>query len=157
MSQLQELIARLGKATGPDLKLDAAIKVAANTRPDWAVKVKEPLVQDGIFVKVGKSGPSLVVEPYTASIDAALTLVPEGMDYDLSFVDGVHSACLGERGTFDADIDVRGATPAIALCIAALKARAALSATPVGKDSGTLTGSAEAPDTGELPQNKVQS
>jgi hypothetical protein len=54
-----ELIAALEKATGPDRELDAAIF--------WSQ------VPDGVEVAMASPIPA-----YTASIDAALTLVPEG-------------------------------------------------------------------------------
>ena len=55
------------------------------------------------------------------SIDAALMLVPEGVPWIITRY---------ERGAYSAEVDeawqYAGATPAIALCIASLRARAAL-------------------------------
>lgn len=59
---------------------------------------------------------------YTTSVDAALTLVPEGFDWTLGHTNGgltIHAE-VGGRG----DEYMRfGATPALALCAAALRAR----------------------------------
>lgn len=65
---------------------------------------------------------------YTASIDAAMTLVPEGLPWSLNYPandDGSRS-CHGIPTKPTADVcGILGhaATPAIALCLAALKAR----------------------------------
>lgn len=90
-----DLIARLEKLSGPDRELDALI-----------------------WLRIPKIVTNDPVPAYTASIDAALTLVEEGSTWDLCF-DEFMLACVGPGDTAS-----RGATPAIALCIAALKARA---------------------------------
>lgn len=64
---------------------------------------------------------------------AALTLVPEGMGYDIGSCGDVHFAQIvtemthepDEGGCATCEADELGATPAIALCIAALRAREA--------------------------------
>lgn len=60
---------------------------------------------------------------FTASLDAAASLIPEGFDWILERTnDGL---TIGARvGHNDPDRTSWGATPAIALCIAALRARA---------------------------------
>lgn len=66
---------------------------------------------------------------YTASIDAAMTLVPEGYDWSLDNFDGEFgkpSAWVHARRSAAEIVPVTGATPALALCSAALRARAAL-------------------------------
>ena len=60
-----ELIERLEKATGPDRELDALIWYAVVERPAAGEKIDRDMVNRW--------------PTYTASIDAALTLVPEGM------------------------------------------------------------------------------
>lgn len=105
-----ELIAALEKATGPDALLDADIWQEIG-RPDTRT-------YDG-------RGCILV---YTASIDAALALVPEGLGWGIPF--GPCTAHDGnkERRWWEAEVGphlAEGATPAIALCIAALRAREA--------------------------------
>lgn len=61
---------------------------------------------------------------YTTSIDAALTLVPEDFDYSLIRCDGLFIADVSKSQSFDVN-ESEAATPALALCIAALKARKA--------------------------------
>lgn len=105
MSDLDELIQRLEKATGPDRELDIAIASA------W---------------KQHHSGRwSIVNAPYfTSSIDAALTLVPEGW-----FMEALHQqprgwlCYVGSRSNSLARMESEADTAAIALCIAALRAR----------------------------------
>ena len=113
-----DLIARLEAATGASRELDAAIAEAV-----------------GYIVRYDKADPRGTtpyyqpvpdyswrpVPTYTASIDAALTLVPEGWDYTI-YSRGevsVHRSKSGTRTFYDAE----AATPALAICIAALKAR----------------------------------
>jgi|ERR1700761_4058 len=62
---------------------------------------------------------------YTASLDAALTLVPEGYDYIIEHTNGGLTIC-ARVGHNDPDKNSWGETPALALCAAALRARAAL-------------------------------
>lgn len=60
---------------------------------------------------------------YTASIDAALTLVPEGYDWSLDNFDGDRGrphAWVCKDGPF---YNATAATPALALCAAALRAK----------------------------------
>lgn len=63
---------------------------------------------------------------YTTSLDAALTLVPDGMGWGVKKQQNGHFAwCDGDIAQAG-NVAVRyGVTPAIALCIAALKARQA--------------------------------
>lgn len=106
MTDYQDLISRLEKAKGPNYALDKEI---------WDLVV-EPFPE------------SYRLKPpaYTASLDAAVGLVPEkakkwsvsggldgkwGATVDLGFSHGLVGA------------DFKGHTPAIALCIACLKAR----------------------------------
>ena len=75
-------------------------------------------------------GPSDTAERYTASIDAALTLVPEGCEYRLErrHSKGMHPAYASIWSVGGRDIDhhdnAHGKTEALAICAAALKARA---------------------------------
>lgn len=89
---MDELIERLKQATGPDPELDYDIQCEMDGRG------KPPA--------------------YTGSFDAALTLVPRGVWWRCSCdIDLTPTAVVG--GSQYAEV---GATPAIALCIAALKA-----------------------------------
>lgn len=96
---MNDLIAKLEAATGPDRRLDDAIHVAVRGRT--------------------------ALPPYTKSIDAALMLVPQGFQ---AYVDtgvgyGDAHACVWADHPHRIQGGARQqATPAIALCIAALKA-----------------------------------
>lgn len=138
---IRELIERLEKATGPDRALDAEIAVALRIAPDAASSWFEagfPSWRAGengqVYVvhDTGETGAWGYARLFTASIDAALTLVPEGLSYEFrcsSFGecsqaivwDGRKSPQVSER----ARVSINGVRPAIALCIAALKAREA--------------------------------
>ena len=100
-----ELIAALEAATEPSWELDAEIARA----------IGAPVY------------PDLRAHRYTSSLDAALTLVPEGWCWA---IEGSRRAAVydpsadPEPGSFANPIQMRsGFTPAIALCVAALKAR----------------------------------
>lgn len=144
-----DLIARLEKATGPDLELDACIRCALFA-PIAAIVEKSPF--NGawcIYSGEYQGRPRLFEQPrnlpratwlgeYTASIDAALTLVPEAWAIDGFMIWPGEKSALRvvptklethngrtahwSQGT---RIHAEGATAPIAICIAALKARAA--------------------------------
>lgn len=143
------LIERLEKATGPDREIDGRIWAELDERDVRVAYVgywgkdgllaksrRQPrdecvvgVFMDGELYTVGQSNPPA---EYTKSIDAALTLVPENH----------RTTICTEEITFDGEIlqsevlvvpfgeyyrwvdrACQGPTPAIALCIAALKAR----------------------------------
>ena len=98
---MRDLIEQLEKLTGPNYAMDQGIA-------------------DIIGLTHG-----LRIPPYTASIDAALTLVPAGnISWQVADSPGGPTATL-----FDGESEITGypsagcSTPAIALCIAACKAR----------------------------------
>lgn len=98
-----DLIARLEKATGEDRELDCLI--------------------EGIHPTASGDTPH-----YSASIDAALTLVPKGFAWTLASQGTTDFRFFASVAFPDEDCDgtpTLAATPAIALCIAALRARAA--------------------------------
>jgi hypothetical protein len=106
----EELIAALEAATGPSRKLDAEIDILALENGWRAERYMTP-----------DTTPS-----YTASIDAALTLVPKWWAWGL---------CVNETGPGGAYCDMGehrfAAThliPAIAICTASLKARGEVTA-----------------------------
>ena len=105
---LDELISRLDAATGPDGELDLAIKRVCSA-PD---------------------SPFYVARHYTASIDAALTLVPDEWTAWKIRSWGRKTHFHVELTRFDETTgseemkEGSGPTPALALCITALKARA---------------------------------
>ncbi len=128
-----ELIAAMEKATGPDVALDCDIYSMLNPT---LLPVKE---RAGLFVNdkkfLGSAGKYHIVgvtsmaPDYTASIDAALTLVPKGSLWTCA----TYQSSFDVRPPYYADCaagleecpitEAYAATPALALCIAALKAR----------------------------------
>lgn len=132
--KLDQLIAALETATGPNRKLDAAIAKHIgwnNKKADlwwppesvtWARRTKQSLWD-------AERGP-LPLSAYTASLDAALTLMPEGHCWEVRhgfipeatvwFIENEYDPGSGRSVPHG-----RHPIPAIALCIAALKARVA--------------------------------
>lgn len=102
---MTDLITRLESADGPSRELDAEIAVVC-----------------GIDIGRSKGDPNDHRLPaYTASIDAALTLVPEGRHTEIEiWTDGRGRAEFNGVGT---TCGAWGRTPALALAAAALKAR----------------------------------
>jgi hypothetical protein len=104
-----ELAERCGQAAGPDNWLSADIGVAFNIHGDKCPH-------------------------YTASLDAAMTLVPEGWDWSAVRDRGDYSAQVyepvwsalqhGAASAYKTGI-IEASTPALALCAAALRARVA--------------------------------
>ena len=130
MTALAELIARLEVATAGSRELDIAVyeaigwrrKQFSKTAPTWLCPPDD--------------GKRIAIEPFnllpcvTTSIDAALTLVPEGMEWALSNHGQTGAEQLCWAGVFGSpfigsECDSHAATPALALCIAALRAREA--------------------------------
>lgn len=97
-TRLLELAERCEAATGPDRELDLAVGEECTV-----------------------PGESLFpVPPVTASLDAAMTLVPEGYENPLRlYIAGEATA------VFIGQIEAAALTPALAICAAALRARAA--------------------------------
>lgn len=117
-AQIEALIACLTAAVGHDLELDAEIGYAL-----------------GIETKMDHITASYEHENYTASIDAALTLVPEGCALSLEMWPGHPTritlrTCHQEDGEWwyggtscgDRRIDAAAPTAPLAISIAALKA-----------------------------------
>jgi hypothetical protein len=132
-----ELIARLEKATGPSRELDAAIfiKVTPGVKEAGRIDVDKDRGVVGWWPKDAPYQSARDVPAYTASLDAAMTLVPEGWSWcvfsevrmgpelvriGLAKVE-TFARCFGSGKGFTCP----AATPALALCIAALKARSA--------------------------------
>lgn len=123
---LLDLAGRCEQASGEDTTLDHEIRVAVWPEK-WAAQVAA--------LKAGVLGPRLteadypgylVAKPFTASLDAAMSLVPEGMQWEAGFTRFTpHSAkvWLGNgRGYVDGNSDH---SRPLAITAAALKARAA--------------------------------
>lgn len=111
-----ELIAALEKATGPSEELDEAIAT-------WCY-------EHGAIAGVNYDPVLWLMrnEGFTHSIDAALTLVPEGLRWRVSGVPTAGKAFAScKTGSIldpaTEEWEAAAPTPAIALCIAALKAQ----------------------------------
>jgi len=133
MTDLSDLIARVEAATGPDRELDDAIADAIFTgRHRCCIKGLSD-ESGGMWMFTypdGSIGSSL---RFTGSTDAALTLVPDGYAVDMTIgrywpnrARVLHVYQDGDRWFHrgsDPAICANAATPALALCAAALKAR----------------------------------
>lgn len=130
MTDLQDIIARLEAATGPDRELDRDICLLVGPyRSDlWE---KHPDHSNLLRTKDATANDWVVAWNYTGSLDAALTLVPENHRWTISSeeFDGGGDPILPSAfvGLFGADYSPDqfnvAKTPAIALCIAIMKAR----------------------------------
>jgi hypothetical protein len=122
-TMLADLIARLEAATGPDRDLDLGILNALYGNDwRWVDDEREWVTTDEYGV--GAPGnPVCSLLPYTASLDAAMTLVPEGTAVVIGWGQTPDTRPWARLAKPWNGADATGATPAIALCIAALKAR----------------------------------
>ena len=111
-TDLNNLAESCEKATGPDRELDVAIAKALGLEhgkaSGWAND------ENGDYWVIDECA-----APFTASLDAAMTLIPEDECFELSSYDIY--ARVGSPGKF---FGAGGATPALALVAAALKSRA---------------------------------
>ncbi|WP_316176287.1 hypothetical protein [Bradyrhizobium sp. SZCCHNRI1073] len=111
--KLLELAERCEKAERPDRGLDAEIHFR---------------IKNGIGVGCASDAPA-----FTGSLDAALTLVPEGLSWTtgqnvhhLYWHTGVNRLNLGTGAPESVSCSAPTKSPALALCAAALRARAAI-------------------------------
>lgn len=116
--ELLALAERVEEAEGPDRELDREIKAAVGDAWDYAADWGP------------RDNCHPVANAYTASLDAVMTLVPEGwrlrqMNFSGPCADDRkwHLNLHGGREGGDTFVG-RGRTPALALCAAALRARA---------------------------------
>ncbi len=120
---LRELIARLEKATGPDRELDRLIQEARGICTHR--KFTRYVYQDDSGFTCNDCGEDLYGNrgwpAFTSSIDAAVSLVPEGRDWLVGTHQGAATAVVTRAD--DEGNWVVAATPVLALCIAALHAR----------------------------------
>lgn len=133
--ELENLAARVEALSGPDREVDALIHFLMNAKwvgriPSWPpTKVCRPAMERGLSMHIEGDGYFYgdEVPPYTTSIDAAMTLVPDGNDVQVHLYFGRE----GEGAAIVSPLKrinlprVFAATPALALCVAALRARSA--------------------------------
>lgn len=118
------------EAEGPSSKLD--VKIAAVAYGFDRIEIEDDSTGPRYYGYRGKQATELaprMMRPYTTSLDAAVTLVPEGCGIDLSRYWRKEPGewwsvvlAWGTQGDHADAFDVRSA--ALALCAAALKARA---------------------------------
>lgn len=126
----QNIIARLQAASGPNRETDGLIWAEIDGRDvreaDGMVLAKSRRPPHDECVVGYKKPP---IERYTSSVDAALTLIPEGLFY-LVGIGRVRSgeplaaAQILRPVTLDQVAEAEADTLPVAICIAALKARA---------------------------------
>lgn len=127
--KIEDLIGRLRAAAGPDRELADDILLACG----WLGQSQTSKIS-GILIPhwkdpQGRDWPTHLRPDPTASIDAALTLLPEGWEWTVNGgPNTTPSAMLCRGGDYhdDQEIDCEGKTAVIALCIAVLRARAAI-------------------------------
>lgn len=118
---LLALAERCEAATGPDRELDGMIAAAFGLKhgPDGGFCNDE----NGDYWTTDQCAARV-----TASLDAAMTLVPEGLHWIVSTThpdgEAPPCACVGLPGSDEDSPLVRAATPALALTAASLRARA---------------------------------
>ena len=115
MDSLEQLAQRVEALTGPCRETDAMIAEALGL----------PNGPDTFYMTDGRGNPEISPR-FTASLDAAMTLVPEGWSWDIStrpdssggvvYLHSPDRTKWRDRGGF-------AATPELALCAAALRAR----------------------------------
>lgn len=114
----------------PNRILDALVEIAADkSRPAWAHDSGE-LTVDGDCVRLSPTGVGWFPSHYTTSLDAAATLVPKDWRWlirsDSDKADDLKPFARVSDAPLDTDKHFygRAATPALALCVAALRALA---------------------------------
>ncbi len=132
---MNDLIERIEAASGPDIELDREIMLYSGYRyeqRDIGCRYEDGSVAlDWVYVDI-KTDKWRSTHPlsFTASIDAALTLVPDGYSFNLGNDVKPWAHIWFDLPAYDGKpYEGRAATPALALCAAALKARAYLKET----------------------------
>ena len=110
--ELLNLALRVEALSGPERHVDADIAEALGWHQYSGDNWIGPLGQ-------------IAVPSYTVSLDAAMTLVPEGCGWSLAQATYEKSyGCIESGDDRTPDLEARAATPALALCAAALRALA---------------------------------
>lgn len=129
---LLQLAERVEALTGPCRETDVMIELAVGKNGPAIQEIMAGSPHNTIdeVAKAADRDVSIMfhrVPRYTASLDAAMTLVPAGQDWMVDNFDGL-AARMCSASVFNAKADDFGAfaaTPALALCAAALRALAA--------------------------------
>jgi hypothetical protein len=132
MSTLEQLAARCSPQGGPvseplrELNVEIWLSVTLGaTRRQWTYKHEASGKECHVDETRDGNSRLIIVPAYTTSLDAAASLIPEGHDWILEHVNG--GMTIGARvGHNDPDKTSWGDTAALALCAAALRARAGL-------------------------------
>lgn len=127
MADAEKLLAlaeRVERAVQPDREIDCLIRCALSGRPNWRALNMGDGFGWGIFSETtaGHARFFSDVPMYTASLDAAMTLVPRDASWSLYDVIGKRESVRMYGDGYD--VLVQGATPALALTAACLRARA---------------------------------
>lgn len=123
---MTDLAERIEGAEGPSRELDALIEVERRKRAAFEAGLDDRARahwRPDAFGYVESQGTRYPSPAYTASIDAAMTLVTEGWLFDLYNLNGYPEAHLTNDTLQRVSVSVDAATPALALCAAALRAR----------------------------------
>jgi hypothetical protein len=118
-----KLAERCEQAMGPDHQLDADI-AATQGWSNFSLKDRRGALGRPP-VRTGKTLMLEWVRRYTASLDAAMTLVPEGWYWQVGQGNHAWAAAYENPIPPSTRVDSIAATPALALCAAALRARSA--------------------------------
>ena len=123
---MDSLIAELEAAAEGNRELDYAIAKEMG----WQFSGEHTFKEHGFFWRDATTDEWKQLPRWSTSLDAALTLVPEGFVWRVSTDFGpiAWAAVSGHKGIFWADTKSEALTAALALCIAALKARQAMEA-----------------------------
>jgi hypothetical protein len=124
--ELEALAERCEQATGPDKRID--LTIFATLHPDefadaaearqYASTSYQREMNNADWYYISTIG----LPRYTTSLDAAMTLVPEGWAWSLN--SGAQGECFARVSPKSRLTVVDAATPALAFCAAALRARA---------------------------------
>lgn len=132
MPDLSDLISRVEKASGPDRDLEAEIWLACTpgaTRNKWSY-VHKATGRECTVDETRDATDRLIIVPfYTSSLDAVLTLLPEGWWWSAGVCRRENHASVGsEIGTVEGELifETFGATAPLALLSAILRARQAM-------------------------------
>jgi hypothetical protein len=139
MTELLKLAERCEAASGPDRRLDAEIGAAVRAMPmndpdAWISGWPHPFIAAPQFkgsIAAPNNAGGIVchweARDYTASIDAAMTLIAADVFFHVSRFspecDGRGQAHVYPNRGIGDDYEAEAATPALALCAAALRAR----------------------------------